>query len=201
MIVQSRVKHLVDSTMGPEISGELHGRSAVSIHAQSERLEATQNEECIKRRDACSIHLLDSNETHAVDQLFSPHHRSGEKIPMASQIFGGRVHHDVGPKRNGLLQVGSAVGIVDHEQGALPATGSGQRRDVDDPHVGVRGRLGEYAPRGRRYCRGDNGRIRKVGEACLHAEAADLMVKKSERTTVVGLVGDHLVALLQQCPD
>jgi len=71
---------------------------------------------------------------------------AGQQVAEARQVLGGRVEHDVGAKRDGVLQDGTEKSVVHHDQRVVGMArgGFGGAVDVGHGHGGVGGRFDEH---------------------------------------------------------
>ena len=85
---------------------------AVTAHPVGQRADAAQREPAVEGRGHRALHRL--NETDALKKrVVLPHHnRAAQHVAMPRQIFGRRVHDEVGPQRKNGLQARRGPGVV-----------------------------------------------------------------------------------------
>ncbi|KWV85666.1 hypothetical protein PFLmoz3_04687 [Pseudomonas fluorescens] len=141
-------------------------------------------------------------QANALRQGLVAHRDACGDVAVATEVFGGRVHHHIGTQFQGTLQIGSAIGVIDHHGDIRLLMGQfGHGGDVDQAQVGVgRGLAVEHAGgRGERCLQG--GEVGQVDMPHLDAEFAQAVVQQGERTTIERLADDDLVARAQQSPE
>lgn len=100
-----------------------------------------------------------------------------DHVAVAVDVLGERMHDHVGAELQRLLQVGRAVGAVDRDQcRAVRMDHLRDRCDVDDAHVGARGRLEQHELRSRIEMGRQLARLREVRNARDDAEVGQQVV-------------------------
>ena len=119
-----------------------HGAAvfAVARHAQVQGFEAAQGQEAVLRARRAAAGVL--VEAQALQQLIAVEdQRAHHHVGVAGHVLGERVHHNVGPQRQRLLQVGGRERVI-HGQQRAGRFGDGRHaRDVNDVEQRVGGRF------------------------------------------------------------
>ncbi len=136
---QARVVNDGHLGMGGEIGRHPLGIEAVTVHAQGQGLESAQHQKGILGGQDGARHVLDAHIAHLVQGRLGPNDGPGQQVAMTPKILGGGVDDKVGPPLQGALQIGGAVGVIHHRQGAVAAGDGGDGGDIDQAHVGVGG--------------------------------------------------------------
>jgi hypothetical protein len=190
----------LDLGMALEELGDALGILAVAVHAQRQGLDPAQDQEGILRRQHRAGHVLEAVEAHLQQRLLRADDGAGDQVAVAAEVLGRGMQHVVGAEFDRALQVGRAVGVVHHRQRAVAAGDGGNRRDVDQAHVGVGRRFEEHHLRLRADRRFEIARVGQVEVGDPDAELGQTMVEEAEGASVERLVGDDLVAGREQRP-
>ena len=134
----------------------------------------------------------------ARDQVGVPHQHAAERVGVAAQELGGRVHHQVDAQLQRPLVDRGGEGVVDHHDGALRVGTGGQALQVE--HLARRvGRalqvqdLQAFVDRGL-----DGGLIAGVAERHVDAQGGEERVEQLVGAAVGVLDAHHPVAAAQQ---
>ena len=114
---------------------------------------------------------------------------------MPAEVFGGRVHDDVGAEDERLLQRRRRERVVDDDEGADRVPDLGEAGDVGDPQQRVRRRLDPHDLRRRGLDGGAHGvEITHVDDAQAHAPRPEHPGEQSVGAAVDVAAEQHLVA-------
>ena len=107
VVGQLRVEHALDRRVADEQVDHGPGVGAVAVHAHGQRLQAPQHEVAVERRGHRARGVL--GEAEPLGQLVVVHgDEAADDVGVAAEVLRGRVHDDVGPQAERLLQVGVA---------------------------------------------------------------------------------------------
>ena len=193
--------HRGDRRMPRQQSRHRHGIGAVPVHPQRQGLQAAQQQRRVLRGQHRAGHVLQPLQADALGDLrIGGHRHAGGHVAMPADVLGRRMHHHVRAQRQRPLQVGRAIGVVDHHQRAGGLRAGGDLGDVDQPHVRVGRRLEVHQLGPARHRRVHCGQVGHVDVGHAHAEFADAVVQEGVGAAVHGLVDHDLVARPQQRP-
>src|SRR6476620_6548960 len=92
-----------------------YGKGAVhmALEAQRQGAKSTGQQKSFKRRKL-GAEIRVSKGIDPVDEMRSASYDARHRIAVASDIFGGRVKHEIGSMSDRLLEDGCGPGIIDH---------------------------------------------------------------------------------------
>ncbi|SKT14642.1 Uncharacterised protein [Mycobacteroides abscessus subsp. abscessus] len=194
------------------------------LHAQAQCFQTLSDEECVEWRDGgtkvaqqlhtrlkCVGRRAQIGEHHAVVARVgggesgmatlgpvegtSVDDHAADCIAVSTKVFGGRVHHDVGPVCQRLDQIGGGDGVVDDQRDACRVRDLRQAGDVENVVLRVGDRLGEQ----RLGIRGDGvaPRLQIIGvfdEGSRDAQSWQRVVQQIVGASVQARAGDDVVA-------
>ena len=165
-------------------------------HPQRQRLEALQQHPGIERAERRAgmfeviVQLL-------LDELLAPQHDAAEAAPLAVDMLGGRIDHDVGAERHRPLEQRCGEHIVDHHQRAGLLADLGHALDIDQLEHRVGWRLEEQGARvgpDRRFPRGKIATVdQRGGDAEPRQQILDDIAAAAEQRAR----GHHMIARFQ----
>jgi hypothetical protein len=175
---------------------------AVRPHAQMQGLQPAQGQEAVEG----PLHGADRvlQEGHLLGQfgIAADHRHAADHIGVAIEVFGGRVHHDIGAVFQRALQDRGSEGVVGHHQQAMPFRDRAHRPQVDDlQHRVGRGLDPDHA--GIRPDRGlERGRVGQIDETEVQSCTAPAHALEQAEGAAVDIVhADHMAAGVQQLQD
>ena len=135
------------------------------------------------------------------DFLLRGDHRAADHVAVAVDVLGGRMHHDVGAERDGLLPARRQEGVVGHHQRADGMRALRDVGDIGDAQQRIAGRFDPHQRGGLRQRGVDRGRIAEVDE--FHRELAALLPggEQAERAAITIVRRDDARAHRQQVAD
>src|SRR5207237_4413208 len=113
---------------------------------------------------------------------------------VAADVFGRRVHHDIGAPLERPAQIGRGDRVVDHERDARFAGDLPDRLDVDDVDERIAERLGVQDLRVLLYRAAEILRVVRVDEGGVDAELAQIDLEQRIGAAVAGVAGNDVVA-------
>ena len=140
MAGKARVEHPLDGGMTFEERRDLACVLAVLPHPDRERLDPAQHQPGVERSGDRPERLLEEVETFR-ECVVVGRDESADRVAVAAEVLGGRVHDDVRAQRERLLQVRRREGVVDDEERAHRMGSVGGAADVDHVQQRVRRRL------------------------------------------------------------
>ncbi|MNE40791.1 hypothetical protein D3C80_1348300 [compost metagenome] len=191
---QPWVVNKLDLRLARDKLRHLLGVGAMAVHAQGQGLDPAHQQRSIVRRQHRPGHVFQPFKAYPINQRLAPDHQPCSDITVATQVFGRRMHHQVGAHFQRPLQIRGAVSVVDHDMQVMPTRGVGHRCDIDQLHVGVGRGFEVDHPCFAGNCRLECLDIVEVDVMDLHPELADAMVQEGERTAIQRTPDDQLIA-------
>ncbi|MNP15170.1 hypothetical protein D3C76_1075160 [compost metagenome] len=183
-----------------QVLGDGLGIAAMTLHAQVQGLHTAHQQGGILGRHYRAGHVLEAFKPNPAHQCLAPDHQAGGDIAMAAQVLGRRMHHQVRPQFQRSLQVGRAVGVIDHHGDSVLVRKRCHGSDIGHLHVRV-GRCFEVdhlgLPADRRFKR---LQVSHVDMADLDPELTDAVVQKGKGAAVQSTPYQHLITWPQQGP-
>jgi len=138
--LESRVADL--ESVALEVPGNGHGVGLLLFHANSQRLDTTQEQPRVERTETASRGV--DGEVESVTQFRAVGgHYTSHDIVVTRQVFGAALVHNISTQVEGVLEVRGEHSVVDNDKclGVRLVGERGECRDVDDLHERVRGGL------------------------------------------------------------
>src|SRR5499427_8845290 len=124
--------------------------------------------------------------------------QAADRVAVAAEEFGQRVHHDVGAVVDRLAQVRRRQGVVDDQRHAGAARDVGDRLDVGDDAARIGDRLDEDRLGLRADAALERADVVRIGPHHVPAEILERVVELVDRAAIELLRRDELVARLHQ---
>ena len=156
---------------------------AVAVHAQLERAGTAVHEVAVERPGDRADRVLEEGDALG-ERVVVEGEEAADHIAVTSEVLGGRVHDDVRPQRQRMLQRGGGKGVVDHHQRAVLMGDRAERLDVDDPEPRVAGRLDPHHARRRGPGGADGGEVGQVDRVDAEARRRVHLAREADRATV-----------------
>ena len=132
-----------------------------------------------------------------VDVVAGTEDRAAKRAAVPIDVFGRRIHHDVGAQLERPLENRGGENVVDDDQRAGGMCHPGDRFDVDHGLHRIRGRLEEHCFRGSRQRLLPLVEVFSVDEVGVNAPAGEQLVKDQKAGAEQPPSGDYPVAGLQ----
>ncbi len=191
---QAGVDHFLYRRVGLQPLGQGQRVGAMGLHAQRQRLQATQGQEAVER----ALHAPDGvlQEGHLFGQLgvVAHHHHAANHVRVPVEVLGGRVQDQVRAQFQRALQHRRGEGVVHHHDQAVALGDGTHRGDVHDlqhrvgrgfdpDHLGLRGDRGL-----------ERGQVGQVDEAELQVGGALPHALEQAEGAAVDVIHRHDVA-------
>src|SRR3954451_18285558 len=95
MCWQPRIEHAADAAIVRQPLCELQRSLGLLANAELERFQAAAGEEALEGTHHPTSSVLQEVEL-VVERLLTHDERAAEQVAMAAEVFGGRMHHDIG---------------------------------------------------------------------------------------------------------
>ena len=128
MMRQPGIKHGGDGRVIGEAGRELHRVVGRGAHAQVERSQAADQQERLERMEDEAVPVRMSARPRAERVVAREAQRARDHVGMAVEVFGRRVHHDVGAERDRPGEDRRRAGRVDRERRARRMRDVARRR-------------------------------------------------------------------------
>src|SRR5512146_298278 len=140
MIGESREVHALDRRMIYKVSRNFLRVGLLTVIAKLQRLDPAQQEETIERPERRSLAVLD--EVNLLGEIRPAYrYRASRDVAVPAQILRRRVHHDVRPEIEWVLQVRRHHAVIHAQQRAIPMRQIRKRPEIDDSQQRIRRRL------------------------------------------------------------
>jgi len=120
--------------------------------------------------------------------------RAAQAVAVSPEVFGQRMHHDVGAVLERAQQERCGHGVVDDQRHARGMRDLGDRSDVGDIAARVADGFDEHRLGAVVDQRGERGRVGRIGKARLDAVLRQRVRQQVEAATVERTGGDDVVA-------
>lgn len=186
-----------DSRVGGEAFGEDLGVALRGLQAQLEGLDAATEEEGIEGGKDGAKGVL--KELEALGQRrVGGGDKSGEKIGMAAEEFGGAVNGHIDTEVEGTLQQRGHEGVIEEgEKSAFLGEGS-DGSEVDDFEEGIRWRFQEDGPGFGTDGGRDRGKVGLVDEGGVDAVLGEDLGDVAPGAAVKVIGGDKVIAAFEE---
>jgi len=161
VILQSRVPHAPHVGLALEPVCQSLSIAPVVLEPCVQRAQAPQREKAVERRTRQPQAVGPPHEL-LVQGRGARHHRAAHHVAVTVQVLRGRVHHEVGTEREGLLPRGRQEGVVDRNEGAAGVPELRDRGNVGDAQQRIARSLDPHQLRGPRQGLGKRGLITEI---------------------------------------
>ncbi|MCY1282907.1 hypothetical protein D9M69_458410 [compost metagenome] len=196
MAFQPGVVDALDTGLLLQPARDFQGAGAVGLHAHTQRFQTLDHHPGVEGAES---RARGTQETHDfLHVLGTAGDHAAHGAALAVDVLGGRMHDDVGPQFQRLLQGRGAEAVVHHQQGALLVGDVGQGRNVDQLCQGVGRRLDEQQFGIGLDCRLPAVQIGQGRVVDFDAEALEVLLEQTDGGAEYAAGHQHVVATTAQ---
>ena len=138
MFRKTGIEYLTDTGVPGQPLGNLQGVFLLALHAYRQRFYAPQNQPAVKggKRSAGGF----GNHPDALSKIRTcGGQKTGNRIVVAAEEFAAAVQYQVGPQRNGILQIRGEKSVVHDQQKIVFFGDACAFAQIGDVHHGIAG--------------------------------------------------------------